>query len=75
MALKRDFNLYDAFKVFDIKQRGYVTQIDFETALKYDLRVYASDEEMSLLFKKFDKNRDGVISYVEFIKGVLPESK
>ena len=71
--MKRDFNFYDAFKLFDFKNRGFFSQVEMELALK-DLRVFSTMEEYNLLFKRLDKDRDGVIKYTEFIKGILPEA-
>lgn len=36
--------------------------------------VYASDEEVGWLIDRYDKNKDGRISYSEFVDEILPKS-
>ena len=73
LALKVDFNLLDAFRVFDLKGRGYVTKLEMELAFN-DNAIYPTKDEMYLLFKRYDKDQDGFLRYSEFCKAILPQS-
>ena len=74
MSLKIDFNLRDAFSMFDKENKGYIFKTDFEYALN-NLGVFASRLEVNLLFKKLDKDNDGRLRYSEFADGFLPIDK
>ena len=73
MSLRVDFNLLDAFRIFDKKGRGYVSKLEFELALN-DLGIFPTKDEMYLFFKRFDKDADGLLRFSEFSKAVLPIS-
>ena len=60
LSLKSDFNLLDCFKVFDLYGRGYITSGEFEDGLK-EFGVYPSRDELYLIFRKFDKDSDGLL--------------
>lgn len=72
LAIKPDFNLFDAFKIFDLNSNGYVSQGEMKNALN-DLGVYASYDEIDLLFKRYDKNRDNTLKFSEFCEAMLPK--
>jgi len=65
LALRFDFNLVDAFKVFDWTDKGYVTMPEFYDGMK-DLGVAASYSEISQLFKRLSSNLDGKVRYSNF---------
>merc|ERR1712054_417650 len=55
-----------AFQQFDANKSGLISPQEFRDALSR-LRIGASDEEVSLLLARLDTNRDGMISYEEFL--------
>jgi len=67
------FSVYDAFKACDVNGDGIVTKEEIRRLL--DSRgYYVTDNEVSTLMEKFDKDRDGKISYSEFMEEILPKS-
>ena len=44
-----DFNLFDAFRIFDIDNRGYVLSSDLKYGLN-DLGVFPSQDDLDLFF-------------------------
>lgn len=38
-----------------------------------DLGVYASYDEIDLIFKRYDKNRDNTLKFSEFCEAMLPK--
>jgi Ca2+-binding EF-hand superfamily protein len=63
------FNIYEAFKTCDINNDGIVTKEEIKKLL--DSRgFYVTEKEVHGLMEKFDKDRDGRISYSEFMEEI-----
>lgn len=63
------FNVYESFKTCDINNDGIVTKDEIKRLL--DSRgFYATDKDVNGLMEKFDKDRDGKISYSEFMEEI-----
>jgi len=73
LANKPMFKLYDAFQTCDFDQNGYITVNEIKEKLT-DHGFYASEKDLVGLMNKFDKNRDGRITYSEFVEEVAPKS-
>jgi len=71
---KPDFNLFDAFRIFDFDSRGYATISDFKYGLN-EIGVYPSAEELDLFIKRYDKNRDLRIRFSEFCDAFTTNDK
>lgn len=66
MGLKR------VFKIMDDDRSGFLDKSEFNKALK-DYRINVNANEGNQLFRIFDINGDGQISYDEFLRGVIGE--
>jgi len=64
-----DFNIYDAFH--EINDKGVVNANDIRRFLRRVTLAF-SEEDISALMRRIDKNRDGNVSYMEFSAAVLP---
>eukprot|EP00825_Cyclidium_porcatum_P014726 TRINITY_DN17_c0_g1_i8.p1 TRINITY_DN17_c0_g1~~TRINITY_DN17_c0_g1_i8.p1 ORF type:complete len:284 (+),score=70.10 TRINITY_DN17_c0_g1_i8:154-1005(+) len=73
LAFKSDFNLMDAFRLFDRKELGYCNNIDLELALN-KMGIYPTNQQLVLLFKKFSKSSDQMITFSKFSEIILPQS-
>jgi len=73
LSLKSDFNLLDAFRIFDAIQKGYCTRVEFQVSLN-EIAVFTSSEQLYLYFKKMNKDQDGLLKYSEFRQAILPSS-
>jgi Ca2+-binding EF-hand superfamily protein len=71
LSQKPDFNLFDAFRIFDVDSRGFVTHTDLKYGLN-DIGVFPSNEELDLFFKRYDKNMDSRIRFSEFCDAFTP---
>ncbi len=60
LALKSDFNLFDAFRVFDKEGAGTISAGEVELGLN-DLGIYPSKDQLYLLVRKFDRDSDTVL--------------
>lgn len=67
-----DFNLFDAFKLFDTKSKGYLTISELATNLINALEIVPSTEEIDLVFTRYDKDRDGQLRFSEFCDAFVP---
>ena len=71
LALKPDFNVEDAFRIFEIDGRGYLTDEDIVNGLNL-LNVPCSRSDAKLLIKRFDNSKQGVLNFADFFDIVTP---
>jgi Ca2+-binding EF-hand superfamily protein len=55
--MKPDFNIFDAFRIFDIDSKGWVSFTDLKYGLN-EIGIYPASSELELYFKRYDKNGD-----------------
>jgi len=60
------------FKIMDDDNSGFLDKSEFNKALK-DYRVSVTNDEGNRLYRLFDMNGDGTISYDELLRGVVGE--
>ena len=76
LALKTDFNLLDAFKIFDQRGTGNISVQDVILGLREILGFDKfSHDDVYLLFRRHDTNQDGKLNFTEFSALMLPISK
>ncbi len=71
LAQRADFNLFDAFRIFDVDAKGYITYIDLKDGLNH-IGVFPASEELDLYIKRYDKNNDKRIRFSEFSDSFTP---
>lgn len=71
LSLKTDFNLIDAFRLFDPEGVGQATSLQIREGLN-DLGLHVGADELQLFMKRFDKDQDGRLRYSEFCDAFLP---
>jgi len=74
LALRSDFNCEDAFRIFELDGRGFLTESDLKCGLSL-LDVCATDEDVRNLMKRFDLNKEGVLNYADFFDMLVPYEK
>ena len=74
LALRGDFNVEDAFRVFELDGRGFLTEEDLKYGLNA-LEIYPTSSDVRLLMKRFDLQKEGVINYADFFDMVTPYEK
>ena len=65
LALKSDFNLQDAFRIFDQDFRGWISIADLRDGLSA-IGVYPTSEEVELFVTRYDSNGDRRLTFNEF---------
>ena len=77
MARQEDFNLFETFKMFEIDEKGYITQDEFiHQMLSHTQKQYnrVLREQASLIFHRYNINQDKIMTYTEFCQIFIPHS-
>ncbi len=65
LAQNPDFNLFDAFSMFDPKRTASVDQYDLSSGLR-QIGIHLDYDALKLFISRYDKNGNGKLSFVEF---------
>jgi Ca2+-binding EF-hand superfamily protein len=65
LTLKPDFNLHDAFRIFDHHHHGSISVADVRDGLAA-IGVFPTSEEADLFFKRYDSDSNLRINFHEF---------
>jgi len=60
LALRRDFNLLDTFKFFDLEGLGSIGKRELKNGLN-ELSIFPTTDELYLVLRKFDRDNDGLL--------------
>lgn len=71
LAKRADFNLYDAFKIFDNISKGYITIADLREGLAA-IGVFPTSSDMELYIKRYDKFNERKVRFSEFGDSFTP---
>ena len=74
LAMRCDFNCEDAFRIFELNGRGYLTPEDIRYGLNL-LDIYPTDTDINLIMKKYDVLKQGVLTYQTFFDMIIPYEK
>ena len=74
LALNADFNCEDAFRLFELDGRGFLTDEDIKYGLNL-LGIYPTNADIRLFMKRFDLQKQGSINYADFFDIVVPFEK
>jgi Ca2+-binding EF-hand superfamily protein len=74
LALKCDFNVEDAFRIFENCGRGYLTYDDLKCGLNL-LDVCVNDSDIRLLMKRFDLQKNCCLNFTDFFDMLVPFEK
>ena len=73
LSKRCDFNLYDAFRIFDTCNRGYITLADLREGLSA-IGVYPTTSDMELYIKRYDRFNEGKVRFSEFSESFTPKT-
>lgn len=60
LALRSDFNLFDAFRWFDLEGKGVISFQEFQEGLA-DLYILPTEETLDLFFRRYDADCDNYL--------------
>lgn len=66
-----DFNVFDAFRIFDMDSRGWISHSDLKIGLN-EIGICPDHEELALFFKRYDKDLDNRLRFSEFSDAFTP---
>jgi len=72
LAIRRDFNLLDAFKFFDVEGKAFIGRTEIKDTLN-ELGIFPTFDEVSLLLKRYDRNNEGVLRFATFSDILAPK--
>lgn len=72
MTMKPDFNLHDAFVIFDQCRVGAISQADLRDGLAA-IGVFPTSDEVELFFKRYDTNNDHRLNFKEFSEAFIAQ--
>ena len=73
LSRRPKFNLRDVFKHMDCFDYGTLNSDCFSKVLQ-DNKTYPPEPELSWLFSRFDRRKDGRVSYQDFVDGLMPKN-
>lgn len=73
MAKIIHFSPYSVFKFLDKSNKGFININDFKRFF-LNTAINFTDRNLAYLFRYFDRDRDNIINYNEFLKIVLPQN-
>jgi hypothetical protein len=73
LAARADFNLMDAFRIFDASGKGWVDFLEFSAALA-EFGVKCDREAARHFFIHFDNDCDGRLRFSEFADALTPQT-
>ena len=71
LSQKCDFNLFDAFNVFDVARIGQISVHDIREGLNA-IGVHPTAEEVELFVTRYDRTHDRRLTFPEFSEAFLP---
>ena len=74
LSLRCDFNWEEIFRIFELEGRGFLSKEDLSIGFN-KFNLYPKDINISLLLKRYDINKEGIISYPDFFELIVPFSK
>ena len=74
LSLRCDFNWEEIFRIFELEGRGYLTKEDLSIGFNR-FNLYPKDIDISLLLKRYDINKEGILTYPDFFELIIPFSK
>jgi len=73
LSLRNDFCLTELFSIFDQRSTAYINLSDFQK-FSYDNKIDLDTEDICIIIDRYDKDRDGMLSYNEFCNIFYPEN-
>jgi EF hand len=71
LSLRTDFNLIDAFRIFDQDGKGWISAVEIKEGLGL-MNIFANADDLQLFLARYDKDDDGKLRYSEFCDSFLP---
>jgi len=71
LSQQGDFNMMDAFQIFDTQNKGYITAPELKDNLEM-YGLYSHKDDIAAFVRKYDHDSDGRILYSVFCDAFTP---
>lgn len=72
LSLREDISLKNLYFIFDINKMNEISKDNFQLVCKKLLEINPSFEQISLVYKRYDLNKDGNLNLKEFFELIRP---
>lgn len=72
LSLREDVTLKDLFLVFDYNKKNNISKNEFKSVCKKLFGLYPTSDQIILVFKRYDKNKDDNLNLKEFLEMIRP---
>lgn len=72
LTMKPDFNMHDAFVIFDALRHGALSQADLREGLAA-IGVFPTANEINLFFQRYDSDKNHRLNFREFSEAFLSD--
>jgi len=69
---KAQFSYSQAFSLIDANKNGFLAKDEFQGVLE-EGSFFATNKELDMLLMRFDRDRDGKVTYSEFFAEMAPK--
>ena len=75
ISLCNDISLIDIFEKFDINKNNLISKLDFREICKKEYFLFPNDNQIKLLYSRYDLDNDGNLNFEEFMNMISPLKK
>ena len=72
LCLREDVTLKDLFCIFDYNKKNNISKTEFKSVCKKLFGLYPTSDQIVLVFKRYDKNKDDNLNIREFLRMIKP---
>ena len=72
LCLREDISLKDLFFIFDYNKKNSISKKEYKSVCKKLFGLYPTSDQINLVFKRYDKNKDDNLNLREFLGMIKP---
>ena len=72
ISLCNDISISDLFQIFNKDKDGYISKNNFMKICQNKFYIYPTEQQIKLLYDRYDLNNDGILNFEEFTKMLSP---
>ena len=75
LCLREDITLIGLFFIFDYNKKNNISKNEYKSVCKKLFGLYPTSDQINLVFKRYDKNKDDNLNLREFLSMIKPIKK
>ena len=72
LSLREDISLKNLFCIFDYNKKNKISKKEFKVVCKKIFGLYPTSDQINLVFKRYDKDKDNNLNIKEFLNMIKP---